>query len=679
MITILALFTMAAATPPNAAVTPETTATTAGEVNQAVSRPGEAKVQMTISLKCECKKVCEDKFENLKRIIAITPYKDLDDAMQKDNNHLQSIINKIERNKTLQDVDPDSYEFFCSQQKALKGTCVEVDDKTAPLDTDCSSSLDCANHMYCVYAEDAEYGKCKDFKEDEVYSCGKDDDGMYPQDAFTCKQKKNGAVVLHCLGVLYVFITLAIVCDDYFVPALEVLIEKYSISDDVAGATFMAAGGSAPELFTSIVGVFLARSDVGFGTIIGSAVFNVLLVIGACSVAAGRPLALTWWPLTRDSIWYMIAIMVLYILVNNDNMDQIETSKSDTAKMKAGLLANPLTCIVWWEAIVMLCIYAGYVTFMALNTKIETFVKVRLLKSKILPTTDENALENGTANGEVEVVQSKTEIDAAADSDVKAIPAKDVDGAAASDEKHKEGVEKPDKQAEAGGEEEEEEEEEALPWHQVPEGMKDRINWVIFLPINFLFAMTIPDCRKEEKQKFFYISFVVSILWIAAWSYLMVWWATEICYTFEMPITVMGLTVLAAGTSVPDLITSVIVAKKGHGDMAVSSSIGSNIFDLCMGLPMPWFVDNVIVKPIKDSKFGKSYTLISSDNALFFLSMLVGLLAVTVISIMCFRWKISKPMGLFCLIMYFIFISLALAAEYEVIDVSLGNTEGKKC
>ena len=35
------------------------------------------------------------------------------------------------------------------------------------------------------------------------------------------------------------------------------------------GATFMAAGGSAPELFTSIVGVFLAGNDVGFGTIVG--------------------------------------------------------------------------------------------------------------------------------------------------------------------------------------------------------------------------------------------------------------------------------------------------------------------------------------------------------------------------------------------------------------------------
>jgi len=46
---------------------------------------------------------------------------------------------------------------------------------------------------------------------------------------------------------------------------------------------------------------------------------------------------------------------------------------------------------------------------------------------------------------------------------------------------------------------------------------------------------------------------------------------------------VMGLTFLAAGTSIPDLITSVIVAKKGFGDMAVSSSVGSNIFDVTIG------------------------------------------------------------------------------------------------
>ncbi len=52
----------------------------------------------------------------------------------------------------------------------------------------------------------------------------------------------------------------------------------------------------------------------------------------------------------------------------------------------------------------------------------------------------------------------------------------------------------------------------------------------------------------------------------------------------------MGLTFLSAGTSIPDLITSVIVARKGLGDMAVSSSIGSNIFDVCVGLPFPWLL-----------------------------------------------------------------------------------------
>lgn len=51
----------------------------------------------------------------------------------------------------------------------------------------------------------------------------------------------------------------------------------------------------------------------------------------------------------------------------------------------------------------------------------------------------------------------------------------------------------------------------------------------------------------------------------------------------------MGLTILAAGTSIPDLITSVIVARKGLGDMAVSSSVGSNIFDITVGYAGVWF------------------------------------------------------------------------------------------
>ena len=74
------------------------------------------------------------------------------------------------------------------------------------------------------------------------------------------------------MSLQHVFIqfiaALAIICDDFFVPSLEAISEKLHLSEDVAGATFMAAGSSAPELFTSVAGVAV-RTDVGVGTIVG--------------------------------------------------------------------------------------------------------------------------------------------------------------------------------------------------------------------------------------------------------------------------------------------------------------------------------------------------------------------------------------------------------------------------
>ncbi|CBY08905.1 unnamed protein product [Oikopleura dioica] len=76
----------------------------------------------------------------------------------------------------------------------------------------------------------------------------------FPKDGFTDEQRKGGAVIIHILLSMYMFLGLAIICDDYFVASLEQIVEKLQLSDDVAGATFMAAGSSAPELFTSLIG-----------------------------------------------------------------------------------------------------------------------------------------------------------------------------------------------------------------------------------------------------------------------------------------------------------------------------------------------------------------------------------------------------------------------------------------
>ena len=165
-----------------------------------------------------------------------------------------------------------------------------------------------------------------------------------------------GLFIASIFFALYLFIGIAIVCDELFVSALEVISERWDLSDDVSGATLMAAGGSAPELATSFIGTFQG-STVGLGTIVGSAVFNVLFVIGMCALKTPEkyaPLKLTWWPLARDCSYYVLTLAALLVWF---------------------IAPNSRGAIEGWEAICQLLLYCGYVFVMKHNTNVEKFVK----------------------------------------------------------------------------------------------------------------------------------------------------------------------------------------------------------------------------------------------------------------------------------------------------------------
>ena len=55
-------------------------------------------------------------------------------------------------------------------------------------------------------------------------------------------------VVIEIISLVYAFIGVAIVADSHLVPALETLCVRWKISEDVAGASFMAFGSAAPEI-----------------------------------------------------------------------------------------------------------------------------------------------------------------------------------------------------------------------------------------------------------------------------------------------------------------------------------------------------------------------------------------------------------------------------------------------
>ena len=56
------------------------------------------------------------------------------------------------------------------------------------------------------------------------------DSALFPSNTFNDEQLGQGAIVLYIIGVLYMFYALAIICDHFFVPSLEVIIEKFNIS-----------------------------------------------------------------------------------------------------------------------------------------------------------------------------------------------------------------------------------------------------------------------------------------------------------------------------------------------------------------------------------------------------------------------------------------------------------------
>ncbi|XP_044292288.1 sodium/potassium/calcium exchanger 4 isoform X2 [Varanus komodoensis] len=484
----------------------------------------------------------------------------------------------------------------------------------------------------------------------------------FPDDLFTNKERKKGAILLHITGALYMFYALAIVCDDFFVPSLEKICEKLHLSEDVAGATFMAAGSSTPELFASVIGVFITHGDVGVGTIVGSAVFNILCIIGVCGIFAGQVVRLTWWSVSRDSVYYTLSVIVLIVFIYDEK-------------------------VVWWESLILIIMYAFYILIMKYNMKMQKFFTIKSM----------NVGNGNTVNSEMEDVRGTQQYGqnsvVMVDEIICSSPPKyrfpeaglrimitnkfgprtrlrmasrliinerqrlihSANGKLIQNGKH----ENIENGAIHVDNQEEENEHTNLSPFSLPDGKMDKVKWILTWPLIFLLFFTIPNCSKPRWENFFMLTFILSTLWIALFSYFMVWLVTVIGYTLGIPDVIMGITFLAAGTSVPDCMASLIVARQGLGDMAVSNTIGSNVFDILVGLGVPWGLQTMVVH------YG-SNVMINSKGLVYSVVLLLGSVALTVAGIHINKWKLDRKLGLYVLVLYAIFLCFSILIEFNV-------------
>ena len=91
--------------------------------------------------------------------------------------------------------------------------------------------------------------------------------------------------------------------------------------------------------------------------------------------------------------------------------------------------------------------------------------------------------------------------------------------------------------------------------------------------------------------------------------------------------------------------------------MAVSSSIGSNIFDVLVGLPLPWILHNIILGDI----------IVTSTGLRFSIVMLLGMLVAVIVSIAVTGWRLGKLLATIMFILYAVFLTVNLLVEYSII------------
>lgn len=335
-------------------------------------------------------------------------------------------------------------------------------------------------------------------------------------------------LILHIFTLPILFFLLAVVTDEFFIESLYEVGKRLQLSNEAAGATLMAAGSSAPELFISFIALFRLNglADIGAGTIVGSAIFNILVIIGVASMF--RQARLIWQVAMRDMLFYVLSIVLL-----------LHT---------------------FWD---------GIITFQ------EASYFVMLYVFYIFAVVKWKSWLNYSEVNPVDVVE------------------------------------------------------------------KDIEKGQLTARVVQIFSKVYPS------RKRYIIVFLESILFIGVLSYLMIESAISAAEVFNISPAIIGLTVLAIGTSVPDLLSSIVVARRGMGNMAVSNAVGSNIFDILFGLGSPWVVVILFT--------GHSVT-VSTENLLSSVFLLFATVIALLFILIVKQWHLGKRAGTVLIILYILYL-----------------------
>lgn len=174
----------------------------------------------------------------------------------------------------------------------------------------------------------------------------------------------------------------------------------------------------------------------------------------------------------------------------------------------------------------------------------------------------------------------------------------------------------------------------------------------IFSLVKFTKKNKVTEKPKEITISKTILSFSINIIIIIFASYFLTSSAVSISEILRISPLIVGFVIVAAATSVPDAVISYSNARKGDIGDSITNVIGSNIFDILIGLSIPIFIAVIIgLKPV----------LIFGN-----IELIIGLLFSTLLLAYLFNRKklLNKKHAFLFLVLYIIFILYAIYLAY---------------
>lgn len=328
----------------------------------------------------------------------------------------------------------------------------------------------------------------------------------------------NGLPIAAVILLLAVGFTFLVKGADFFVEGSSSIAKKLKVPPIIIGLTIVAMGTSLPETAVSVTASLVQNNELAVSNVVGSNIFNLMLVIGVCSILT--PIMVQKATVVRDiplSLGCALLLLVLGISGLGD---------------KAGMTLGHA------DGIIFLIVFAGYL-----------FTMVR------------SAMKARAAGQKVEI----------------------------------EGVEE-------------------------------------------------CDNMKELSYSKSILFLIVGAAAIAFGGDLTVDTASRIAIELGMSQTLVGLTIVSIGTSLPELVTSVVAARKNEVDMAVGNAVGSNIFNILMVLGISSAISPVAL--IREN--------IIDIVLLMVFSVMVWIFAGT-------RKKIERKEGIIMVVVYLVYCAYIIA------------------